>query len=334
MYLLLLMSQIVKFQCPHCNAPVDVNPEDAVFNCISCGQAFLADGTEFKNHYILDNKHSQKQIRDIVKGFIKKKGFMRGIKGYKITKLEPILMPFWVATSDAYTHYVGYKRYSETKTRTVGTGKNRRTVTESVTVYRPVDQEIREKRADVLLGRRGSSMYGYRKVKQILQSEFSQAVPFNHNRLMSTEKEFEYLSTEISLDAANQLAKTAVFDEHRSRAERACTKVFDCATQIAYTGTYFVHTPVWQIEYVFQDETYRIAILGSSGKIIAGEIPVTTRFRMIFLGITTLFFLGGGVGSYFLGFDEYIFPIVFGVIVAIIGFFTLKNVFKPVSVVE
>lgn len=333
MYLLLLMSQIVKFQCPHCNAPVDVNPEDAVFNCISCGQAFLADGTEFKNHYILDNKHSQKQIRDIVKGFIKKKGFMRGIKGYKITKLEPILMPFWVATSDAYTHYVGYKRYSETRTRTVGSGKNRRTVSESVTVYRPVDQEIREKRADVLLGRRGSSMYGYRKVKQILQSEFSHAVPFNHDRLMNTEKEFEYLSTEISLDAANQLAKTAVFDEHRSRAERACTKVFDCATQIAYTGTYFVHTPVWQIEYVFQDETYRIAILGSSGKIIAGEIPVTTRFRMIFLGITTLLFLGGGVGSYFLGAD-YIIPIIIGVVVAIIGFFTLKNVFKTVTVVE
>ena len=334
MYLLLLMSQIVKFQCPHCNAPVDVNPEDAVFNCISCGQAFLSDGTEFKNHYILENRFSQKQIRDMVKGFIKKKGFMRGIKDYKITKFEPTLMPFWVATSDAYTHYVGYKRYTETKTRSVGSGKNRRTVTDHVTVYRPVDQEIREKRVDVLLGRRGSSMYGYRKVKQIIQGEFSHAVPFNHDRLMNTEKEFEYLSTEISLDAANQLAKTAVFDDHRSRAERACTKVFDCATQIAYTGTYFVHAPVWQVEYVFQNETYKIAILGSSGKIIAGEIPVTTRFRMMFLGLTTILFLGGGVGSYFLGQDEYIFPIVFGVIVAIIGFFTLKNVFKPVSVVD
>ena len=332
MCLVFLMSQVKKFQCPHCNAPVDVNPEDAIFNCISCGQAFLADGSEFKNHYILENNLNQKQIRDIVKNFIKKKGFMRGIKGYKITKLTPILMPFWVATTDAYTHFVGYRRYTETRTRTVGSGKNRRTVTESVTVYRPVDQEIREKRADVLLGRRGSSMFGYSKVKQILQTEFSNAVPFNHDRLMNKEKEFDFLSSEISFDAANQLAKTAVFDDHRARAEKACTKVFDCATQITYSGTYFVHTPVWQIEYVFKGETYRIAILGSSGSIIAGEIPVTTRFRIIFLSITSLLFVGGGVASYFLG-NDYIAPIIIGIIVAVIGFFTLKNVFKPVSVV-
>ncbi|MHA1446026.1 MAG: hypothetical protein ACTSSN_05015, partial [Candidatus Heimdallarchaeaceae archaeon] len=231
------MSLIKKFQCPHCNAPLDVNPEDAIFNCVSCGQAVLSDGSKFDNHYILRNTLNQKKIHHIVKEFIRKKGFMRGIKGYKITNITPTLMPFWVVTSDAYTHFVGYLRYTETRTRTVGTGKNRRTVTESVTVYRPIDREIREKRADVLLGRRGSSIFGYDRVKDIVRAEFSNAVQFNYDQLLADEKEFNYLSSEIDLDAANQLGKTIVFDNHRAQAERACTKVFDCATQLTYSGT-------------------------------------------------------------------------------------------------
>ncbi|MCG3216806.1 MAG: hypothetical protein KAS63_08800, partial [Candidatus Heimdallarchaeota archaeon] len=225
------MSQITKFQCPHCNAPLDVTPEDAIFNCKSCGRAVLSDGSKFENHFILENNITQAKIHEIIKEFIRKKGFLRGIRGYNITRITPILMPFWVVTTDAYTHYVGYRRYSETRTRTVGSGKNRRTVTESVTVYRPVDNEIREKRADALLGRRGSSIFGYDKVKEIIRTEFSRAVPFNQERLTSTEKEFQYLSSEISLEAANQLGKTVVFDDHRAQAEKACTKVFDCATQ-------------------------------------------------------------------------------------------------------
>ncbi len=327
------MSLIKKFQCPHCNAPLDVNPEDAIFNCVSCGQAVLADGSKFDNHYILRNTLNQKKIHHIVKEFIRKKGFMRGIKGYKITNITPTLMPFWVVTSDAYTHFVGYLRYTETRTRTVGTGKNRRTVTESVTVYRPIDREIREKRADVLLGRRGSSIYGYDRVKDIVRAEFSNAVQFNHDHLLADEKEFNYLSSEIDLDAANQLGKTIVFDNHRAQAERACTKVFDCATQLTYSGTYFLHAPVWQIEFEFKRETYRIAILGSSGKIIIGELPVTTIFRIIFLSLTVLILGGAGVLSYFFQTLVYV-PIIAGIVAAAVGFFTLKNTFKPKSVVD
>ncbi len=328
------MSQITKFQCPHCNAPMDVTPEDAIFNCISCGQACLADGSKFTDHYILENNMTEKQIHDVVKNLIRKKGFMRGIRGYKITNITPILLPFWVVTTDAYTHYVGYKRYTETKTRTVGSGKNRRTVTESVTVYRPVDNEIREKRADALLGRRGSSIYGYDKVKELVTTEFSRAVPFNQERLLSTEKDFQYLSSELSMDAANQLGKTIVFDDHRRKAESACTKVFDCATQLSYTGTYFVHAPVWQVEYIFKDETYRIAILGSSGRVIIGEIPVTTRFRIINLTLSLIVFGGAGALSYFVLPGEIAVPIIAGIVASVIGFFTLKNTFKAKSVVS
>ncbi|MHA1667230.1 MAG: hypothetical protein ACTSUR_01130 [Candidatus Heimdallarchaeaceae archaeon] len=325
------MSQVKAIQCPYCNSPIDVSPEDAIFNCKACGQAILADGSKFENHYILENTLNKDQVNNIVKAFIKKKGFLRGIRGYKITKVDAMLLPFWVVTTDAYTHFVGYLRYTETESRTVGSGKNRRTVTESVTVYRPIDKEIREKRADVLLGRRGSSIFGYERVKEILKTQFQYAVHFNQEKLLSTEKDFKYLSSEISMETANQLGKTIVFDDHRARAEKACTKVFDCATQITYTGTYFVHVPVFEVEYVFKDETYRLAILGSNGQVIIGEIPVTTRFRIIFLTLTFLFFIGGAAGSYFMR-DGIPPTIILGLIASVIGFFTLRNTFKPVSV--
>ncbi len=327
------MSQVIGFQCPHCNAPLDINPEDAIFNCEACGQALLSDGSIFDNHYILSNSISKGNIQDIIKNFIKKKGKLRGIKKYKITSISPILLPFWGVAVSASTHYMGYRQYTETRTRTRRGSKGQTiTTTEHITVYRHVENDINEKRLVVLIGRRGSSMYGYENAKEIIRRDFNKAVPFNHNQLVKTEKDFQYLSSEIAAEAANQLAKTVVFDDHRARAEKACTKVFDCATQITFEGVYFIHVPVWQVDYHFQGETYRVAISGNTGEIIIGEIPVTKIFRMIFLTLTFLLLIGGGTFSYFMGYSPVATSIA-GVIVALLGLVTLGNVFKFMKVV-
>ncbi|MHA1303648.1 MAG: hypothetical protein ACTSQE_11270 [Candidatus Heimdallarchaeaceae archaeon] len=325
---------ITKFKCIHCGAPIDVNPEDAIFNCPSCGQAFAADGTEFKNHYFLPNNINKNQVYSIIAAFIKKKGFLRGIKNYSITDIKPMLMPFWVVRTHAFTHFIGYERYTETRTYTVGTGKNRRTVTEHVTVYRPIEKDIDEERIDTFLARRATTIYGYKKVKRIVQREFNKAIAFDKKLLLDDENEFEYLSAEFSDIRANQLTKTIIFDEHRARAEKVCTKVFDCATQITFLGTYFVHVPVWEIQYTFKEETYRVAINGSTGEIIKGEIPITTRYRATFFFLSFLILALGGALSWIFGIEHKILPFIFGAIFGLFGWSSLEKALKPISVVE
>lgn len=328
------MSSTVKaFKCPNCGAPLDVNPEDAVFNCVNCGQAILADGSIFQNHYVLENRLNEEAIHEVVKKFIKKKGFLRGIKNYKITQMIPMLLPFWCVVSDAYTHFVGYERYTETETYTTGTGKNRRTHTRTYTLYRPIDREIREERVDVILGRYGTSIFGYEKAKEYLKYNFAKATAFHPKELKGEGKKFIYLSTEMTQHGAEQLAKTIVFDDHRARAEKACTKVLDCATQVSIKASYFVHVPVWEIEYEFKDQTYRIAILGDTGAVLAGEIPITLRYRVFFGTITFLLFVGGLMIQLFTT-PSTMNMLLTSAAVAIISYFTLRNVFKPMSVVS
>ena len=123
---------------------------------------------------------------------------------------------------------------------------------------------------------------------------------FYHKVLLQTEKGFKYLSTEFSTQDALNLAKTIIFDEHRNIAEKNCTKVFDCATNIQFNFVYFVHVPIWEVEYEYKNQTYRIAVLGNSGQILIGEIPVTKRLRIFSSVMTFLAFTGGIVVGFLL----------------------------------
>lgn len=326
------MSTVTAIKCPYCSAPLDVNPEDAVFNCVNCGQAILADGSLFKDHYVLENTLTDDKVQEILKKFIKSKGFLRGIKNFKIAKLMPMWLPFWAVISDAYTHFVGYERYTETETYTTGTGKNRTTHTRTYTLYRPIDREIREERVDVILGRYGTSIFGYEQAKEYLSRNFVKAVPFQPKEIKKGSK-FTYLSTEMNQHGAEQLVKTIIFDEHRARAEKACTKVLDCATQVSIKGAYFVHMPVWEIEYEFQHQTYRVAISGFTGEVLIGELPVTLSYRIFFAGVTLALFTGGLLIHIFANMSVIGILFVSGTI-GTLSYFTIRNVFKPMSVVD
>ncbi len=324
------MSIIKHYQCPNCNAPFDVDPENQIFNCINCGQAILADGTAFKDQRILQNTISLNEVHIILKDFIKKKGFLRGIGNYSVTKLDLLLMPFWVVLAHAFTRYLGYRRYTET--RTVGTGKNRRT--EHVTVYKEVKGTIDQRRIEPILGRRITTIFGYNKLMHFVKRDFHKAEPFNQETLKKKIRDFNYLNSEISLDYANQLAKTEIFEDHRKKAENKCTKVFDCSTQITFEGTVFMHIPVWQIQYTHKKETYRITLIGHTGEIVKGELPVTPRYRITMLAISLTALIGGGVIVYFFLLPYVLGAIIIAVIVSVLGFFTINNVFKEKSVVN
>ncbi len=315
---------VIAFKCPHCGAPIDINPEDAIFNCPSCGQAYTADGKEFVNHYIFPNTINEEMAYEIVRKFIKRKGFLRGIRNYSIVKVNPMLLPFWVVNTYARTHFVGYLKYTVQE----GSGKS----SHSVTLYKPIEKTFQQNEIDVLLARRASTIFGYNQVKSFIRSNFKNSVPFNKDLLLGEEKKFTYLSGEFSDLRANSLAKTRIFDMHRSRAEKQCTKVFDCMTEIDFLGTFFVHFPIWEIEYIFNEQTYRIAINGYTGKIIKGEIPVTKRYRITFFALGALFYVGGAVLEYLLLPSSFVISIFFSAIIAAIGLLSLQNSFKPLSV--
>ncbi|UJG44672.1 MAG: hypothetical protein K9W46_05700 [Candidatus Heimdallarchaeum endolithica] len=321
---------VVQLKCKICGAPIDINPEDAIYNCNSCGQAFTADGKTFENHYFFPNSLNKDKVHEIVGRFIKKNSFLRGIKNYSIKSIKPMLLPFWIVRTRSNTHFLGYLKYSETRTRTSG----KSTTSESVTVYRPIEEDINEDRTDVILARRATVIFGYKKVKKLIERNIENMVHFDINLLKDKEHEFQYLSTEFSDIDANQLIKTKIFDEHRRKAEKKCTKVFDCYTQITFLGTFFTHFPVWLVEYDFKGETYRVVINGNNGEIIKGEIPVTKLFRIINFSLSILMIAFGILINFFYGKNTKLIPWLSGGLVAVLLFFTINNTFKPLSVIE
>lgn len=325
------MMSAIQLKCKICGAPIDITPEDAVYNCNSCGQAFTADGKTFENHYFFPNILNKDKIHEIISKFIKKNSFLRGIKDYSIKSIMPILLPFWIVKTQANTHFLGYLKYSETRTRRTSSGSIK---SESVTVYKPIEEDINEERTDIILARRATTIFGYKKVKKLIEENMQNMVHFDIDLLKDKEQEFQYLSTEFSDIDANQLIKTKIFDEHRARAEKKCTKVFDCYTQISFLGTFFTHFPVWEVEYDFKGETYRVAINGNTGEIIKGEIPVTKLFRIVNFSISILLIVGGVLINFFYGKSAGFVPWVTGGIVTFTLFFTVNNTFKPMSVVD
>ncbi len=279
-----LSAQSTKISCPNCGAAVDLNPEDVVVICPYCGSAFTRAQQEIKDHKIVPPSYSKAEAEKKIFEWIRKKTRFRGTGTVQAIKVEKILVPFWVMASSVETHYVGYRQ--TTREETGGTfssgGKEQRT-TRTITVYEPVDKIIREERNDPLLCRMGATIFGIKEINEAVKKVVKYGVyeDFNVEKLKDRPEEISFLSGEIKQSEAKEIIETSIQDEHRAKARADTTELFDCRTKITVKGMDFLHYPIVYVEYVHGRETYRVVMDGYNGQILAAEIPITTRFRLI-----------------------------------------------------
>lgn len=279
--------------CPVCGASVDINPEDVIVVCPYCGSAFTRGKETVKDQKIVPPKYSKEEAEKKIFDWIYEKTKFRGTKRVQAIKVEKILVPFWVMFSHVRTHYVGYRRTTRSESYSVSMGGKTQTRTKTVTVYEPVDREIIENRSDPLICRMGATIFGYKEINDAVIKAVNMQIyeDFDLNKLKDNPQDIKFLSGEIKRNDARELIETKIQDEHRQRARNDTTELFDCRTFIEVKGIGFLHYPIVYVEYLHGRETYRVVMDGYSGEIIAAELPITTRYRVLMeaLALSSIF---------------------------------------------
>ncbi len=283
--------------CPSCGAPTDFNPEDVLVTCQFCGTTFTRGQQEIPDHKFIVPKYSLAEAEKKIHDWIREKTRFRGVKSVTLIKSEKLLIPYWVMHSRAITNYRGYRRETHTESKTVGTGKNKRTVSKTVVYYVPVNKTIDEERHDPLICRMGAVLFGHEEINKrvrelVMNQDFED---FSVEALKDAPEKVRFLNGEIKQSEAKELIETYIQDEHRDRARADTTELFDCRTKIELKGMLFLHFPIVYAEYQYGRETYRVVMDGNSGKILLAELPITTRFRIMAELVTfiTLFAIWG-----------------------------------------
>ena len=109
-------------------------------------------------------------------------------------------------------------------------------------------------------------------------------------------------------------------NQNRSKAGSGLYRLGRCDSDVDVGDPLYVHAPLWLVRYSFNDKDYKVAIAGDSGKVLKGEIPISTKKRIINYAIAIVMLLAGAVlGNFGFPLLEYEDSQIWGIIMLIIA---------------
>jgi hypothetical protein len=320
-------------KCSTCGAVLKISPEDLVITCNYCGETFDIEGKAVPNHKMLPTVDLD-TIHGNIKEFLKKKRTNLNLVSMEETKLNYI--PYWVSLFDSQTHYYGVEQSSVTRTRTKtrtitgADGKQRtETYTESYTVpvYSPTEGDFNRTGRENVLARKHTAFFGFDEYQETLSLEGIQDFDFQKIKSLNA----DFINAEVDPLEAQRTAFGRVENDNRNIANSRVYKLIRCDSNINVSNPEYVHAPLWQVRYRFDNKLFKVGASGNNGKILKGEIPITLKKRIISLSVGILIlFLGAalGQGALFFNEDWSIILVIIGVIIMILSFLITKNAFR------
>ena len=259
--------------CDNCGANNVYNSNEISMTCPFCGSNQVVETNELagiKPHRVIPFKQSNLNINENYHNWLKKKFFApRKIKK-EIPNLiiNGVYLPIWTFDSDTMSFYSGKlgKRY----TRTVGSGKNRRTVTEIRYFHVSGSRAVK---FDDLIINAGS---------KISQEEINQIAPFDTNNSFDYESGFlaGYSSEHYVLRLNKGWDNAKVKMDPVIRREILRRYNYDVVSYLNVNTSYnnvkykYVLIPIWIGLYKYNNKNFRFIANGETGK-VTGKAPVS-----------------------------------------------------------
>lgn len=289
------------FCCPNCGGKEVIARGEIAKSCPFCGATHVISTAEIagiKPNAVVPFFITEQDARSSFHQWIKKRWFVPNAlkKQAKIVKASGVYSPTWIFDCSASCDYEG--RLGEYVTRTVGSGKNRRTVTEIrwFHVSGTYDMDY----ADLMV----------EASPQITQKELNAVKPFSLDRAVVYEKGylagFAAEHYDKSVDDAWSDSERIIEEDLRSRIKSAYgADVVDYLNlSVVYTGRRYRYTlvPLYLANYAFKEKKYRFIVNGTTGK-VTGKVPRSplkiTFFVLgllaILIGIGALISMNGGL---------------------------------------
>ena len=259
--------------CDNCGANTVIDTNEISFCCPFCGSNSVAETNQLsgiKPHRVVPFKISNESSISNYSKWLKKKFFVpKKVKNnIPSLKLRGVYLPVWTFDTNSFSFYKG--RLGKHYTTTVGSGKDRRTVTKTRYFYISGTQNVN---FDDLIINAGSN---------ISQNEINQISPFNTNDSYLYEKKYLVgFSAEhytIKLNTGWENSKLIM----KSQIERKILSrySYDVVSYLNVNTTYnnitykYVLIPIWIGTYKYNNKIYRFLSNGETGK-SCGKYPIS-----------------------------------------------------------
>lgn len=259
-------------QCSSCGAQVEFDPNEHAAECPFCATPIVTDtgiNRHIKPRGILPFDIDQTGGRDAMRKWMRGLWFApNALKKYARSdqKLQGIYLPYWTFDAQSQTEYRGQRgtRHS----RTVGSGKNRRTVSEIR--WRRKSGRISHFFNDVLVT--GSRTLPEDQVRKVSHFDLAVLEPYRPQFLAG----FRAEAYSIDVIEAKNLAHALMEEETRQLIKRDiggdAQRIDDMRMALSDMTYKHILVPVWIAAYRFRGKSYRFVVNARTGA-VAGERP-------------------------------------------------------------
>lgn len=292
-----------EISCSNCGAPVRYVPGEAVLTCAYCGTSTMLAGHDrivrVESHWVLPARLDREEVRRRVTDWMRR-GWLKAAdlaEKADFQRIEGLVLPFWVVRGRAQTFWAGMNR----RTRTVGSGDNRR----SETYWEPTSGDFSEEVGWSIYAREDTREFwglealnpGGKAVqadwgkfflgfgmgsRESRQSDLLEGKePFSLDKVQG----LRVVNGQVTQERAEQNGRDQIIAHHRRLAEGKATRITDCDTTITVAGVDLVYVPLWHVDYTYRGRPYRTLVNGTSGEVITGEAPVGKWDKVVVLSM-------------------------------------------------
>lgn len=273
--------------CPNCSAPLEARSGLRVLRCAYCSTRLLVIGKLGSRRLAVQPQIGRAEAIDTSRDWLGR-GWSRDRRlGQEAEFGEPLLcfLPFYRVEADC----LGIALGTEQRTRTVGTGKRRRTETYEVDIERKVERSYDETYAAVNVAE-----WGVHRIE--LQGD--RLVAFESAALDRLGMVYPPAGSQSRVRAA-ALAGFV----RRADPSRGLKRVHFKFLETLRERLSVVYYPLWLVRYRFRSRSYQILVDGEDGSLAYGKAPGNDLYRAVvaitsqaavLYGATTILQVGGG----------------------------------------
>jgi hypothetical protein len=253
--------------CPSCGGALEVDPGVRVVVCPYCAAPLLAAGEagvrRFAVEPAVDAAHAREAAAKwLAAGWNKDRALPR-----EAAFADSFLtfLPFFRVQADV----VGYALGTELRTRTVGSGKNRRTETYEVDVERPARKHFDRTFAAVNVAE-----WGVRKV----DLTGDRLIPFDADALERTGMVFSPTGSEAEV-------RSDALERYKEEGDpaRGLKRVRFRFLETLRERMSVIYYPLWILRYRFRGRSYQVVVDAQDGSLAFGKAPGNDLYRALML---------------------------------------------------
>jgi hypothetical protein len=276
-----------KITCPNCAADLDV-PDAPIHTCDYCGTAIqvsamvggaaapTAGAKEqfiIKDHFVVKCQYNQEQVKNLLVDWVKKiPGAPQDFEeAANISKVDLTFYPLWVGEYAATSDYVGidnwpqfakpafdrpgwYEIKSYYKKEESG-----RVIREYQKPLMAVDmQKLPKYLRDYVVTTTGKVYFDIQHVKKL------------GGKIIDSIYKF---------DEAKANLHQQVIDSQSMEMHKEVKQITNRRDDIQQKGVYYIHFPLYEIEFEYRGKIHDALVDGSNGRIVHVKVPVSAEFR-------------------------------------------------------